>query len=161
MEAVSLEVLEANLPSLGDGSEFTVTQVVSPSLISSPDETPGVNVFIYCELLDFARFAKSYLRGVRLVTPTTYGVPGKNSEGTAEEKEQQVYPLMTTAEGIITECTGANFMFVSEGRIKLPDRRNVLPGVSMETVLELAETLEISVDEGDYSTYHVYEADEA
>ena len=61
MEAVSLEVLEANLPSLGDGSEFTVTQVVSPSLISSPDETPGVNVFIYCELLDFARFAKSYL----------------------------------------------------------------------------------------------------
>jgi branched-chain amino acid aminotransferase len=68
---------------------------------------------------------------------------------------------MTSREGTITECKGANFMFVQGGRIKLPDRSNVLPGVSMYTVLELAETIGAPVDEGDYSPYDVYMADEA
>jgi branched-chain amino acid aminotransferase len=52
-------------------------------------------------------------------------------------------------------------MFAREGRIKLPDRSNVLPGVSMHTVLELAESLGIPVDEGDYCTYDIYASDEA
>ena len=69
--------------------------------------------------------------------------------------------MLTNEEGDITECTGANFMFAQDGRIKLPDRRNVLPGVSMHTALELANHLGIGVDEGDYSAYDVYIADEA
>ena len=52
-------------------------------------------------------------------------------------------------------------MFVKDSRIKLPDRSNVLPGVSMQTVLELAEGLGIPVEEGEYSPYHVYVAEEA
>jgi branched-subunit amino acid aminotransferase/4-amino-4-deoxychorismate lyase len=52
-------------------------------------------------------------------------------------------------------------MFVREGRIKLPDRSNVLPGISMKTILELAELLEIAVDEGRHSTHDIYLADEA
>ena len=65
---------------------------------------------------------------------------------------------MSTQEGVLTECQGANFMLVDDGRIKLPDRSNVLHGISMETVLELAQTLDIPVDEGEYSTYDAYEA---
>ena len=68
---------------------------------------------------------------------------------------------MVNEGGFITECQGANFMFVADGRLKLPDRRNVLPGVSMHTVLELASVLNIEVDEGLYSPSLVYDADEA
>lgn len=68
---------------------------------------------------------------------------------------------MTDDEGDITECRHANSMFVKDGCIKLPDRRNVLPGISMEAVLEFADSLDIPVDEGDYSTGDVYVADEA
>ena len=161
LEEATLKVLETNLPLLSDGSEFVVTQVVSRGLASSPDETPEVNVFIYCEPLEFREFAAGYLTGARLITPTTYGVPRQGSEGTREEGEQQTLSLMSTPEGILTECEGANFMLVEDGRIKLPDRSNVLPGISMETVLELAEGLGIPIDEGEYSTYHAYKADEA
>jgi branched-subunit amino acid aminotransferase/4-amino-4-deoxychorismate lyase len=52
-------------------------------------------------------------------------------------------------------------MFVRDGRIKLPDRSKVLPGISMATILDLAEPLGIGVDEGRYSTHDVYDADEA
>ena len=161
METLTAEVLEANLPLLGPGDEYIVTQVVSVGATSTAED-PVVNVVIYCQPLDFAPFARSYARGVRVVTPSTYGVPQQETQPSpSSEPQRQVYPLMTGQDGSITECKGGNFMFVRDGRIKLPDRRSVLPGVSMHTVLELADGLGIAVDEGDYSIYDVYRADEA
>ncbi|MCI0439155.1 MAG: aminotransferase class IV [Chloroflexi bacterium] len=160
MERVTLELLEANRALLPPGEEFTITQVVSLAQPRQPDEKPPVNVVIYFQRLDFRPFARSYQSGVRLVTPATYGMP-EQAVADAKEGGQQIYPLMTSREGSITECQGANFMFARDGRIKLPDRSNVLPGVSMQTVLELAASLGIPVDEGDYSPYDVYVADEA
>ena len=46
-------------------------------------------------------------------------------------------------------------MFVKDGRIMLPDRNSALPGISMATVLELAESAGILVDEGRYNTSDV------
>ena len=161
MEAATLELLEANRPLLGPGEELTITQVVSDTPTESPEGGPKVNVVIYCQPVVFSAFAMSYVLGVRVVTPETYGVPKRTPQSTASEGKQQVFYLMTGREGSITECKGANFMFVREGRIKLPDRREVLPGVSMQTVLELADSLGMAVDEDIYSTYDVYGADEA
>ena len=115
-----------------------------------------MNVAIYCQFLDFTPFALSYGYGVRVTTPVTYVVPpAERSTG------QQSFALMSDAEGNITECQGGNFMFVVDDRIKLPDRSNVLPGVSMKTVLELAEKIGVGVDEDDYCTGDIYSADEA
>ncbi len=161
MEAVTLGILEANRHLLLPGDEFVISQVVSLRPVDSPGGKPGVNVVIYCQPLDFAAFAQSYIRGVRIVTPTTYGVPVQEVPANAKQGGQQVFPLMLDQEGNITECTGANFMFVQDGRIKLPNRRNVLPGISMQTVLELAEALKVPVDEGEYSPYDVYVCEEA
>ena len=161
MEETSLKVLEANREALGDGDEFVITQVVNQVPAKSPNDEPTVNVVIHCQFLDFAGFAQGYVKGVRVITPATYAVPRQSPQSTASEASQRVYLLMTNAEGSITECQGGNFMFVHDGRIKLPDRQNVLPGISMETVLELAERLGIPVDEGDYPTHDVYVAQEA
>ena len=161
MAATTMELLEANRPLLKQGGEFVLTQVVSVGSGPSPEVKSKVNVLIHCRPLDFASFARSYVLGVRVITPATYGVPQQTQQSTAREATQRVLPLMTSAEGGITECKGGNFMFVRDGRIKLPDRRNVLPGISMHTVLELAEVLEIPIDEDDYSTHDVYLAEEA
>ena len=160
LEDITAQVLDANRHMLGPGEEFTVTQVVSLSPITLPSETPEVNVMVYCQYLDFLPFAGSYVNGVRLVTPVTYGVPQSEVEN-GKPGGQQVIPLMTGREGSITECSGANFMFVVDGRIKLPDRHDVLPGVSMQTVLELAEQVGVPIDEDDYTPADVYVADEA
>ena len=73
--------------------------------------------------------------------------------------DDDVWALKTDQKDYITECTRANFMFVKDGRIMLPGRSEALPGISMATVLELAESMGIPCDEGRYSTSDVYEAD--
>ncbi len=161
LESTTQELLETNRSMLNPGEEFTITQVVSFDSSPPEGESPRADIVVYFQLMDFTTFAAGYVRGVRLVTPVTYDVPGGSAQGEAKMEGQQVLPLMTSRDGSITECQGANFMFVRDGRIKLPDRHNVLPGVSMQTVLELAESLSIEVDEDEYSTYDVYMADEA
>lgn len=161
MEAATMKLLDANRPLLGTGDELVVTQVVSLSPIQTADEIPTVNVVISCQLLDFSDFAESYVQGVRVVTPATYVIPKREPQSGSGGAGQQVVSLMTGREGNITECAGASFLFVGDGRLKLPDRRDILPGISMQTVLELAESLGIGVDEDRYSAHDVYLADEA
>ena len=166
MAALTSRLMDENAPRLGPGQDFIVTQVVSvaaPKGVGDgedggeePESERSVNVAIYCQFLDFAPFALSYGYGVRVTTPATYAVPP-----TPKPARQQSFPLMNDAEGNITECQGGNFMFVRDGRIKLPNRANVLPGVSMKTVLELAERVGLEVDEDDYSVGDVYLCDEA
>ena len=156
LESVSVGLVEANFSSLEPGAqELTVTQSVTVARPEFPDDLPAVDVAVYCAQLDFTAFARSYIDGVRLYTPDTYPSLPTAPGGT------QIIPLMTNAQGFVTECRGANFMFVADGRICLPDRSNVLPGVSMQTVLDLAKVLGIAVDEGSYTTGDIYEADEA
>ena len=160
MEAATLEVLEANRQLLGTSDDFILGQVVTAGQASCGNGHTSANVVIYCQPIDFAAFAQSYVRGVRLVTPVTYSVPAQAST-TEDVAVQETFPLMMDDHGNITESRHANFMFVRDGRIKLPNRDKVLPGISMETVLELADSLGVAVDEDDYDTGHVYEADEA
>lgn len=161
-ESISTGLIETNHSILEDERiELTVTQTVTISRPQSADDLPGVDVAIYCAPLDVSAFARSYLEGVRIYTPNTYPEPQGQPGGDGKSGSVQVIPLMSNAQGHLTECRGANFMFVSDGRIKLPDRSNVLPGVSMHTVLEIAEYLSIGVDEGLYNQRELYDADEA
>ena len=162
LETASLGVVEANRPLLrSDLAEMTVTQTITVSRPDSADDLPTVDVVIYCAQIDFSQFARSYVDGVGVHTPSTYAPPRNSPVSDGKGYGPQVFQLMTNSQGFVTECQGANFMFVSDGRIKLPDRRNVLPGVSMRTALDIADSLGIGVDEGLYSTTQIYQADEA
>jgi len=161
MIEITNKTLEANRHFLRPNEEYAITQVASLSPVDVEEQKPKMNVVIYCQKLNFAEFAESYVNGVRVVTPSTYTFSTDMSRTISGRTNLKTYHLMTSSEGSITECKGGNFMFVSDGRIKLPDRDNVLSGVSMQTVLELAEVLEIPVDEGDYSPMDVYHANEA
>ena len=162
LETISTGLVETNHSLMeGRGGELTVTQTVTISRPDSADDLPGVDIAIYCEPLDVSGFARSYVEGVQIYTPNTYPEPRGQPSGDGKSGAVQILPLMSNARGHITECRGANFMFVLDGRIKLPDRSNVLPGVSMQTVLEIADYLGIAVDEGLYSQRELYDADEA
>ncbi len=162
LETISTGLVETNHSLMeGRGGEMTVTQTVTVSRPDSADDIPGVDIAIYCEPLDVSGFARSYVEGVQIYTPNTYPEPKGQPAGDGKSGAVQILPLMSDAQGHITECRGANFMFVSGGRIKLPDRSNVLPGVSMQTVLEIADYLGIDVDEGLYNQGRLYDADEA
>ena len=156
MEGFALQVLEANRHLLQAGEDFILGQVVSGGAKSGSNGQSGVSIVIYCQFIDFSAFAHSYVRGIRVVTPITYAVPSAQPESSADGSAQETYSLLTDDKGNVTECSHANFLFVKDGRIKLPNRENVLPGISMETVLELAESQRVPVDEDDYCALDVY-----
>lgn len=164
LERITLGIIDANAPYCENGGELTVTQIINISKPQSADDAITINIVVYCQPLDSTHFARSYIHGVQIITPDTYGV----SRGQLEIEPQnqkgnrlQLFRLMSNSDGSITECQGANFMFVKDKRIKLPNRRNVLPGVSMQTALGLAESLNIPIDEGSYIQRDLYSADEA
>ena len=161
LEKTSRGIVEANFTLMEGGlGDMVVTQTITVTRPIAADDVPSVDIAIYCTPLDFSGFARSYVDGVRLYTPHTYPKPNE-AVGDGKSGSAQTLALMVNEGGYITECQGANFMFVVDGRIKLPDRRNVLPGVSMHTVLELAGVLGIGVDEGLFSPSLIYSADEA
>lgn len=161
LEKTSRGIVEANFTLMEGGfGDMVVTQTITVTRPIAADDIPSVDIAIYCTPLEFGGFARSYLDGVRLYTPHTYPKPNE-AVGDGKSGSTQTLALMVNEGGFITECQGANFMFVVDGRIMLPDRRNVLPGVSMHTILELANVLSIDVDEGLYSPSLIYGADEA
>jgi branched-chain amino acid aminotransferase len=175
MERKTMEVVEANLHLLGPNDDFTVNQVVSRGLVE-PELDQGANVSIYCLPVHFKEYAKNYENGAKLVTPATRRTPpqslspkakitGKMNHTIAafEAKgvDSEALALMLDMEGNVAEASGANFLFISEGRVLIPNRRNVLPGITMETVLEIAENQGIPIQEGDYTPFDVYQSDEA
>ena len=161
LETTSRGLVETNFTLMEGGvGDMVVTQTITVARRIAADDLPSVDIAIYCTPLEFSGFARSYVDGVRLYTPVTYPQP-QDAEGDGKSGSTQTLALMVNESGFITECQGANFMFVVDGRIKLPDRRNVLPGVSMHTVLELAAVLGVGVDEGLFSPSLIYDADEA
>jgi branched-chain amino acid aminotransferase len=63
-------------------------------------------------------------------------------------------------EGYLTEGAGFNLFFVKNGRLFTP-ARNVLEGITRQTILELAKELKILAEAGDYPADDLRQADEA
>ncbi|ELY51558.1 aminotransferase class IV [Natronococcus jeotgali] len=70
--------------------------------------------------------------------------------------------LLSTVEGAVAEGATSNLFFVREGRLRTPTTdADVLPGITRETVLELAREAGIDVETGRYELADVLGADEA
>ena len=158
MESATLEVLGANKPKLGDTDDLIVRQALRVDQ-TSESVPQNISVAITANTIQFTSFAEGYMDGVSVLTPSTYAVPAQRSGGARRPPEP--FALLEDEKGNVTECRGASFLFVSDGRIRLPNRKNSIGGSGSEMVLELAETLEIPVDEGDYNPYDVYMSDES
>ena len=180
---IVLEVIERNVPLLASGGDYLCRMHVSRGVM--PDEGSvhrgqdmPLTVVVFCMPINLAVFAKHYDDGggIPLVITSTRRVPpaclspqAKISAKMnnfiaafeAQDVDPEAQPLMLDVNGYVTESQGSNFMFVRNGRICMPNRSGALVGESMMTVAELAGRLDIPVDEGFYTPYDVYNADEA
>jgi branched-chain amino acid aminotransferase len=171
------EIIAANMPLVDKGGDITINYYVSRGSMKITDGlTPAGTVAIFCRPVAFASFAKHYVKGAPAITPATRRTPPECvspkakisnkmnhfvAEMEAKAHNPEAYAVMLDLEGNVTEGTGSNFLFVSGGRIKVPDTRLVLSGADMAAVGELAGNLQIGCDEGTYTTYDLYTADEA
>ncbi len=171
------EVIAANLPLLGPDEELSINYYVSRGSMNMTDgRTPAGTVAIFCRLVGFTGFAEAYVRGAPAITPATRRTPPECvspkakisnkmnhliAEMEARANNPDAFAVMLDLEGNITEGSGSNFLFVSDGRIKVPDTRLVLSGADMDFIGQLASNMQIGSDEGTYTPYDVYNAEEA
>ena len=69
--------------------------------------------------------------------------------------------LMLNMEGYLAECTTSNIFFVKNQRLHTPAVNcGILPGITREVVIELANEQGVSVEEGQYTMEQLLQADE-
>lgn len=178
MERATLQVLEKNEPLLEATDDYAVWQVVSRGPRSSRGNrvTGQATVAIYCVNVNFREFARHYVEGVPLVIPSTRRIPPQCLEPKAkvtnkmnhniasfEAKlvDSRAIPLMLDIDGNLSESSAHNFFLVTNGALCTPANKNVLDGITRETIFALAAELGIRVVEGDFTPYDVYNAEEA
>ena len=69
--------------------------------------------------------------------------------------------LMRDTDGYVAEGATSNVFFVDDGVVKTPEVGSILPGITRETVVELAENEGFPVETGRYEIGDVRDADEA
>ena len=177
LERISMDVLQANVHLLGENDEYWLQHIVTrgPGWYDVREAGPPT-VIVFNRPIRFEGYAKFYKLGAHVVTPSIRHVPPqchdpkmKNyshihfalADLEAKLADPQCYTLMLDIHGNITEVTGGNFLLVNKGVIVSPGPKNILQGVSRQTVFELADKLGIAWVETDIQVYDVCNADEA
>ena len=175
LKALSVETVNRNIELIGENDEVVLWHVITRgSRLTGENAQPTVTM--YCLDPAFSSFARFYLAGVKLVTPGVRLTPPQCADPKAkltnrmnqlqgkfeaEQVDPEALPLLLDIDGNIAESNTANFFFVSEGKLCTSFPRNVLGGITRLVIFELADTLGLKVVEGNFSTYDVYNAEEA
>ena len=170
---ISLEIARRNVEIVG--SDVWVTQRVTRGVPREwgGDELP--TVIVESLPIPFGSRAAGYREGVRVVTPGLRRTPPwalspqaktldlLNLTLAAREAravDPDGWPILTDENGNLSEGAGANIFAVIRGTLVTPDARYVLPGVTRDTVFELAAQLGIPVEQRDLDLFEAYTADE-
>lgn len=179
MSAITLEVIRRN-----DGrrkqvdGDYLVTMQASRGPVGQIYTPVGgrPTVTVYCLPITFDAHAKYYREGAHVIIPSVRRTPPEcvsprakvsnkmnhfQAEFEAKAVDPDAFALMLDMDGNIAESTGSDFLFVSEGVLRIPQRRTHLSGVSLLTAAELAEKMGMKTDEGAFTPFDLYNAEEA
>lgn len=86
-----------------------------------------------------------------------------NSILATQEAKQKGFDeaLLTDMSGHVAEGPGANFFYEKKGELYTCPKGNILPGITRQTIFELAKELQVSVHEKWFTVEDVYTADTA
>jgi len=181
MAEITREVVKRNLPTIAADEDLWVSQritrgIVDPNERSAWPDYVGPTVIVECLPLPLSTRAKLYRDGidmivssVRRTAPDMLSPRAKThnylnlimADEEVSAQNPEAYAVMLDHNGNIAEGRGSNIFFVSEGRLVTPQERYVLPGISRQTVMELAEKIGVPCAEKDYDLFDAYNADEA
>ena len=178
--AITEEVVRRNLPLIGDDDDYWVTQRVTRGLSGGDREAwpdwPDATVIVECTPLPLAARAKSYRDGIQVITPSIRRVAPEMASPRAKShnylnfvlgdlevaaQNSDALSVLLDRDGNLAEGKGSNIFLVTDGMLKTPRARFVLPGVSREVTMELAAKMGLAVEETDIDLFDAYNADEA
>jgi len=176
------ELAARNASLLGSGEELALVLFISPGEFAVYAGSAGMagerepTFCIHTFRLPFEMWKPYFVEGVHVVTPSVRHVPPQCVDPKikcrsrmhwwlADQETHLVDPkavsLCLDLDGNVTETSGSNFLIVKEGTVISPSPRQILRGISIETVADLCGELGIPFVERDYQVYDVVNADEA
>ncbi len=182
IEARTAEIVAHNLTLIGPEDDLGIIHFVTAGEYKTYAGMAGKQadlrptVCIHTFPMPFEIWAGKFEVGQHLITPSIRHVPPQCYDPKMKyrsrmhyylaDKEAQVTDpngaaLLLDLDGNVTETGGANFLIVEKGTIVSPTTRNILPGISRQTVAELAQELGIPFVERDFQAFNVINADEA
>jgi len=179
MMQATVEVAARNTPLLAPDADYWIIQRVSRGL-DAPDKAiwgqDGPTVIIECQPLPFRERAPLFRDGIKVFIPSVRRTPPECLSPRAKtqnylnlilgdlevrDRDPAAWPILLDMDGNLTEGRGANIFIVRDGVLLTPHERFVLPGISRQTVIEIAETLDLEFKEADIDLFDAYNADEA
>lgn len=179
MAEISREVTERNLHLLMDGEDYWVGQRITRGVHRAEgDNWPhyGPTVIVECMPIPLAARAHLYRDGIQVVIPSVRRAPPEVLTPRAKShnylnlvmadmevhaQNPDAWAVLLDMNGNLCEGLGSNIFLVRGGELLTPREKFVLPGVSRQTVIELAARLGIPFREADLDLYDAYNADEA
>jgi len=156
----TLELIEHNCNLLKPNEDLGIVHFCTPgeNKLYAGSAAGGVNphatVCIHSFPLPFQYWRNFFTDGAHLVTPSIRHVPPqcvdpktKNRSRIhwwlADQQSHGVDPkavsLLQDINGNLTECSGANVVLYRDGAVYSPTTRNILEGISLDTVRQLAQ----------------------
>ena len=184
METAVYETIERNKPAFNDDDEHRVLIDVTRGLLSIYNDIKGTKPGPNIVIADFPLrwtiqgCSKLYDTGINLIIPSQRAIPSHLMEPKIKNRSRLFYlmanmevslfkgdnnwALLIDPDGFIAEGTGSNFFMVKDNVIYTPEGRNILRGITMQTIInDIAPELNIDVIEKNIEPFDVYEADEA
>jgi branched-chain amino acid aminotransferase len=178
MADCTMQVLQANLPLIGEQEDYWITQRVTRGVrvYDDPGAPLSPTVLIECQPLPFAARAKYYRDGLPVIVPSVRRTPPECMSPRAKvhnyinlvqgdlevkSRDPEAWAILLDINGNIAEGLGSNFFIVKDGALVTPREQYVLGGISRETVMDLARDLGIEAKEADIDLFDVYTAEEA
>jgi branched-chain amino acid aminotransferase len=176
---LTAELFERNRHLLGPDDDYWVGQRISRGVKPVEGDNidhHGPNIVLECCPLPFADRAKLFKQGIEVMVPAHRRVPPDSLTPrakthnylnliVADQEVQSINPeawaVLLDVNGNLCEGRGSNIFVVKDGVILTPREKYVLPGVSRQTVIDLARELGMPLEETDIDLYDAYNADEA
>lgn len=180
MAAITEDVVGRNLPLIGPDEDYWVSQritrgIIDPNERSAWPDYVGPTVLIECLPLPLTTRAKLYRDGIDvIVSATRRTAPAMQSPRAkthnylnliladleVQAQNPEAFAVLLDENGNLCEGRGSNIFMVSDGVLITPRERYVLPGISRQTVIELANSENIPVEEKDFDLFDAYNGDE-
>ena len=177
MVSISEEVLERNLHLIAPDEDYWLFQRVTPGSADSflGEAAAEPTVIVECTPLPLKARAPLFRDGVRVQVPAIRRTPPDAVSPRAKTQnyinlqlaDQEVrtqdpgaWAVLLDHDGNIAEGLGSNIFFVRDSALLTPRERFVLPGISRETVIDLAGEEGIDVHETDLDLFDAFTCDE-
>lgn len=183
MEDACYKTIEANKPAFAPDDEHRLMIDVTRGLLSIyhgidvDHKEPNVIISDFPLRWTIQGCSTLYETGVNMIIPSQRAIPSHLMDPKIKNRSRLFYlmanievslfkgennwALLLDPDGFITEGTGSNFFMIKDGIIFIPEKRNVLRGITMESVIDdICPLLGLDVVEKNIEPFDVYEADE-